>query len=375
MPLPLQYVYENFWTDNLSILCYIAFLEDQPGILLSAEYDDEYCELQGIPTESDAQYVELYDYGKRLEALAHSIYSETVVGINEEGSVGPELIMFIPASVPIGAIPRLYYLMDKFGYTKAPDTIQLSKEDMTQFIKSLGRNTEIEQEMLETLTSDTEEFKSAGSLIQYMGLQINSCDLCSKYELTKDLSQWGAFDSNLDTIRKQYMERFGCQLIWNYPFSGSMRGGGTIVPVQEGFLFLPYTCMVEHSGARYNLSQSVFLNTQAVQAMQKECKTYVEGLLSALGDISVYEQSYSIQQYMDTAGDIYYIRNDRNYGYTGFRRYAVPRKNGKREQAIRSLQYTQNIRKAQLDLDQYALEHRLRPLTEEEQQKEGLSHN
>ena len=283
--------------------------------------------------------------------------------------------MFIPASVPIGAIPRLYYLMDKFGYTKAPDTIQLSKEDMTQFIKSLGRNTEIEQEMLETLTSDTEEFKSAGSLIQYMGLQINSCDLCSKYELTKDLSQWGAFDSNLDTIRKQYMERFGCQLIWNYPFSGSMRGGGTIVPVQEGFLFLPYTCMVEHSGARYNLSQSVFLNTQAVQAMQKECKTYVEGLLSALGDISVYEQSYSIQQYMDTAGDIYYIRNDRNYGYTGFRRYAVPRKNGKREQAIRSLQYTQNIRKAQLDLDQYALEHRLRPLTEEEQQKEGLSHN
>lgn len=229
--------------------------------------------------------------------------------------------------------------------------------------------------MLETLTSDTEEFRSAGSLIQYMGLQINSRDLYSRHELTKDLPQRGAFDSNLDTIREQYMERFGCQLIWTYPFSGNMRGGGTIVPVQEGFLFLPYTCMAEYSGARYDLSQSVFLNEQAVQAMQKECKAYVEGLLSALGDISAYEQSYSVRQYTDTAGDIYYIRNDRNYGYTGFRRYAVPRKNGKREQAIRSLQYTQNIRKAQLELDQYALEHHLRPLTEEEMLKEGLFHD
>ena len=79
----------------------------------------------------------------------------------------------------------------------------------------------------------------AEPILQYMGLEINRNSLYRKDELVAILDKYGALDSTLDKVRDTYTERFGNQLIWKYPFSDNMQGGGTIIPVQEGFVFLP----------------------------------------------------------------------------------------------------------------------------------------
>ena len=79
----------------------------------------------------------------------------------------------------------------------------------------------------------------AEPILHCMGLKINRNSLYRKDELMAILNKYGAFDSTLDKVRDTYTERFGNHLIWKYPFSDNMQGGGTIIPVQEGFVFLP----------------------------------------------------------------------------------------------------------------------------------------
>ena len=79
----------------------------------------------------------------------------------------------------------------------------------------------------------------AEPILHCMGLKINRISLYRKDELMAILNKYGAFDSTLDKVRDTYTERFGNHLIWKYPFSDNMQGGGTIIPVQEGFVFLP----------------------------------------------------------------------------------------------------------------------------------------
>lgn len=74
----------------------------------------------------------------------------------------------------------------------------------------------------------------AEPILQYMGLEINRNSLYRKDELVAILDKYGALDSTLDEVRDTYTERFGNQLIWKYPFSDNMQGGGTVIPVQEG---------------------------------------------------------------------------------------------------------------------------------------------
>lgn len=145
-------------------------------------------------------------------------------------------------------------------------------------------------------TSAALEVKSAGALISYMGMEIDSSTLYSQKELVRELNIYGAFDSTLDHIRAEYTSRFGNQLIRKYPFSDDMQGGGAIVPIQEGFLFLPYSSVYTQNGARYELRQVVLLDKQMVETLEEECRAYMEGLLAALGDISVYEQSHTAHQ-------------------------------------------------------------------------------
>ena len=44
---PLQRPYLEYWTDEWNRYCHIVFLDGLRGILLCAEYDDDYCQKQG----------------------------------------------------------------------------------------------------------------------------------------------------------------------------------------------------------------------------------------------------------------------------------------------------------------------------------------
>ena len=202
----------------------------------------------------------------------------------------------------------------------------------------------------------------AEPILQYMGLEINRNSLYRKDELVAILDKYGALDSTLDKVRNTYTERFGNQLIWKYPFSDNMQGGGTVVPVQEGFLFLPYNCVYEREGSRYQLRGAELLSAENIRTLQNECRTYVEGLLSALGDMERAIPAYPVRQYVDAQGNLYFVRGGLGGVFKGFRRYADPKPGQRRESGIRYLRYVTDFCQAQLDLDQYARKHRLRQL-------------
>ena len=140
------------------------------------------------------------------------------------------------------------------------------------------------------------------SILHYMGLAIDRSNLYSKDALIKLLDTCGGLDSTLDKVRDTYTERFGNQLIWKYPFSDSMQDGSTIIPVQEGFLFLPYNCVFEHGGARYQLSGAELLSAEDIRTLQTECRAYMDGLLSALRDMEHTMQARPATQCVDTQG-------------------------------------------------------------------------
>lgn len=214
----------------------------------------------------------------------------------------------------------------------------------------------------------------AEPVFQYMGLEINKSSLYRKDELASILDRYGAFDLTLDKVRDTYTERFGSQLIWKYPFSENMQGGGTVIPVQEGFLFLPYNCVYERGGACYQLSSAELLSSESIRILQNECRTYMEGLLATLGDMERAMPFCTARQYVDAQGNLYFVRGGLGGVFKGFRRYAAPKPGQRRESGIRSLSYVTDFCQAQLDLDQYARKHHLRQL-EPDADKQGNRQN
>ena len=364
LPLSLQRPYQEYWTDEWSLCCYIVFLDRQPGILICAEYDDDYCQEQGIPVEYDAQYAVLFSYGERLERLAREINPQITVGLCYDNARDPQLMLFIPTEqVPLSDIPKLYYLMDQYGYKKAPDTACWSAQELSAFVKRLCLAPEIEKQMLSNLGTDVKLGTSADHTdpsTWYMGVAVNRSKLYGMDELLRMLERYGGFDKTLDRVRETYSERFGNQLIWKYPFSDNMYGGGVLIPVREGVLFLPYNSVYADSGARYRLGDAELLSSENIRLLQSECRAYMEGLLAALNDMERATQAQPIKRYMDNRGNFYFVRAGIGGVYKGVRRYADPKPGQRRESGIRSLKYVKDFRVAKLELDQYAETHHLK---------------
>ena len=373
LPPQLQRPYQEFWTDEWNLCCFIAFLDGQPGILLAAEYDDDYCVKKGIPTAYESQRPVLYGYGERLEKLAHEINPYVIVGLSYGSDHDPQLMLFIPTEMVLFEdVPKLYYLMDQYGFQKAPESIRWTAQELAGFIQGLRLSSASEQKMLDSLNGD-EELCVPGKhddCFSYMGQEIDRDGLYSRDEVVKLLDLQGATDHTLDQVQSAYMEQFGCQLIWKYPFSDDMQGGGTIVPVQEGFLFLPYKAVFENSGARYQLKHSELLTAEAVHTLMKECRDYTVDLLFSLREMEDAIGKQPAKHYMDEQGNLYFVRAGIGDVYKGFRRLAEPKQGQRRESGIRCLRYVKDFGQAQLELDLYAKKHSLRQVDACESRKE-----
>lgn len=127
--------------------------------------------------------------------------------------------------------------------------------------------------------------QNEASALSYMGVQVAPNALHSQAELIGLLQSYGPFGQTLGKVRTKYLEQFGQDLIWTYPFSDDMTGGSVIIPVREGFLNIPYHTKVEQLGAQLELSGAELLDVDAVHTLQSECKAYMSGLLQALEDM------------------------------------------------------------------------------------------
>lgn len=372
LPVQLQWPYENLWTSDLSVCSYIAFFDKQPGVLLVAEYDDDYCQSQGFADNADARYVEIFGYASRLDRLSQKINKDAIVGICNDGT---EIMLFIPTErVPIKDIPKLYYLMEQFGYNKAPDSVKWTKYELTKFICSLNLQKSIEQEMIDGL----EPYMEVGNepdctlpKLEYMGLQISNDDLLTRKQLIKILRTSGA-NSGLEKVCAQYTEKFGNPLIWRYSFFDSAHNSGGIIPVQEGFLFLPYAEQYDS----YDVNGIERLDGSTVETLKAEFKAYFDGLMAALNDISTELRACPVRYYADKEERIYYVKSGTDGMYKGYRRNIKLKQSSlKYEVELCELNYTRDFRKAQLDLDMYAQKHKLHQLTDAELQEKHIDLN
>lgn len=124
LPLPLQSVYESYWTDSLTLPCYIAYVDDRPGLLLCAEYNEEECNLQNIPHDYAAKYAALSERCRQLERLVKTVNDTAEVGIGVDTGVDLEVVLFIPTQFASEhEILRLYYLMDSFVFSNPPESV------------------------------------------------------------------------------------------------------------------------------------------------------------------------------------------------------------------------------------------------------------
>ncbi len=106
--------------------------------------------------------------------------------------------------------------------------------------------------------------------------------LLPKDELIAYLDKWGANDRALSDIREQYTELLGDDPFWRYPISECEHAGGIIVPVKEGFLWLPYNEMDEDDYEIYLTKDAHLLGAEACEVLAKEFQSYATALCDVL---------------------------------------------------------------------------------------------
>lgn len=121
--------------------------------------------------------------------------------------------------------------------------------------------------------------------MKLMGVEIDHSKLPTKQEVLGYLEECGASDRQLAHFRERNYEAFGEDLIWNYPICDGEHFGFYIVPVQEGFLNLPYNALDEEEYELFVLEHVHTMDAEEFGFRMEEWKSYSNGLLNAMHDM------------------------------------------------------------------------------------------
>lgn len=122
-------------------------------------------------------------------------------------------------------------------------------------------------------------------VFRYMGIEVEPLQLFSKARVLAFMHYNGASCETLDLIRDQYNHLFGVNLVWRYPIFDTVTDGGVMIPVREGFLWLPYDENGKELTEYYRTKNAHLLNQEAVQVLLRDLNAYADGLRSALTDM------------------------------------------------------------------------------------------
>jgi hypothetical protein len=123
-----------------------------------------------------------------------------------------------------------------------------------------------------------------GKNIRFMGKTINTHQLATRNEVMQALNERASF-VDLEPIRERYESIWGDDLTWRYPISDGSSAGAVIIPVQEGFLWLPYDEVDKELMELISIDEIEFLDHEGVAVLYRELKSYTDGLLDALDDM------------------------------------------------------------------------------------------
>lgn len=108
--------------------------------------------------------------------------------------------------------------------------------------------------------------------------QVDRTLLKSKDEVVEYLKENGEHEPSLAEIGHQYESTFGIDLIWKYPLTDNIHEGAFIVPVQEGFMWLPY----DEIDREY---YEILLPDEATMLDTESCAYFMESLRHYTNDL------------------------------------------------------------------------------------------
>ena len=120
--------------------------------------------------------------------------------------------------------------------------------------------------------------------ISFTGHTIAIEQLLPMSEVFRYLEENGATDRAIADFRERYNDAFGDELIWLYPISDSCSLGGLVMPVQEGFRWLPYDSIDREDGETLELDDAELLDADALAFLIESGESYFAALLNALRD-------------------------------------------------------------------------------------------
>lgn len=110
--------------------------------------------------------------------------------------------------------------------------------------------------------------------------------LLSQQALIDMLEEYGGHDRAMSHVRDYYEEELGSDPIWRYPISLDTCNGGFIVPVKEGYLFIPYDEIDAEDYEILMLDKTSLLDAECCDFMAVELRRYADALGSELRSIS-----------------------------------------------------------------------------------------
>lgn len=117
------------------------------------------------------------------------------------------------------------------------------------------------------------------------GIEVDTSKLMSKQELLDYLKENGESDRTLSDIRERNYELFNNELMWLYPISDGKHLGTFIVPVQEGFVSLPYDTVDEENYELLEMDDAAMFDAEAFDYFISDWESFSNDLLGALRDM------------------------------------------------------------------------------------------
>ena len=130
---------------------------------------------------------------------------------------------------------------------------------------------------------------------QINGITIDKEKLWTKNKVLIHLELKPNYNS-LFEIGEEYSREFGNELIWQYCITDDLHAGTFILPVQEGFLSIPYNYIVAKQWELLILKDAKLLDMESLQQLIDDFKKYSSDLLGALNNMKKIVRSRGVTQ-------------------------------------------------------------------------------
>lgn len=118
----------------------------------------------------------------------------------------------------------------------------------------------------------------------FMGIQLQFSELIPKANVIQMLEE-DPRDITVTLLREKYVQVLGIDPVWRYPIYDGTHYGTVIIPVQEGFLCVPYDTVVEDDYEIYEHGKIYMLEADIAEEMTKELESYSMAFCKALSDM------------------------------------------------------------------------------------------